>query len=96
MPRLFTPGPVEVPQSALLAMARQVRHHRTSEFRRTMSEVFAGLKYVFQTANDVLVLSCSGTGGMEAAVVNSVPRGGKALVLESGKFAERAMNSPGA
>jgi aspartate aminotransferase-like enzyme len=70
-------------------MARQVRHHRTPEFRRTMSEVFAGLKYVFQTSNDVLVLSCSGTGGMEAAVVNTVPRGGKALVLESGKFAER-------
>ena len=60
-------------------MARQVRHHRTPEFRRTMSEVFAGLKYVFQTESDVLVLACSGTGGMEAAVVNSVPRAGKAL-----------------
>ena len=87
--RLFTPGPVEVPQAALLAMARQVRHHRTAEFRNTMSEVLEGLKYAFQTANDVLILSCSGTGGMEAAVVNLVPRGGKALVLESGKFAER-------
>jgi serine---pyruvate transaminase len=89
MSRLFTPGPVEVPQAGLLAMARQVRHHRTPEFRRTMSEVFAELKYVLQTANEVLVLGCSGTGGMEAAVVNSVRRGGKALVLESGKFAER-------
>jgi aspartate aminotransferase-like enzyme len=89
MSRLFTPGPVEVPEAGLLAMARQVRLHRTPEFRRTMSEVFGGLKYVFQTANDVFVLSCSGTGGMEAAVVNTVPRGGKALVLESGKFAER-------
>ena len=89
MPRLYTPGPVEVPEAALLAMARQVRHHRTPEFRRTMADVFAGLKYVFQTANDVLVLACSGTGGMEAAVVNTVPRGGRALVLESGKFAER-------
>lgn len=89
MPRLFTPGPVEVPQAGLLAMARQVRHHRTPEFRRTMAEVVAGLKYVFQTESDVLVLTSSGTGGMEAAVVNSVPRGGKALVLESGKFAER-------
>ncbi len=87
--RLFTPGPVEVPQSALLAMARQVRHHRTAEFRSTMSEVFEGLKYALQTANDVLILSCSGTGGMEAAMVNLVPRSGKALVLESGKFAER-------
>ena len=70
-------------------MARQVRHHRSPEFRSTMSEVQEGLKYAFQTVNDVLILSCSGTGGMEAAVVNLVPRGGKALVLESGKFAER-------
>ncbi len=87
--RLFTPGPVEVPQAALLAMARQVRHHRTPEFRATMTEVQEGLKYAFQTANDVLILSSSGSGGMEAAVVNLVPRAGKALVLESGKFAER-------
>ena len=69
--RLFTPGPVEVPQAALLAMARQVRHHRTAEFRGTMSEVCEGLKYAFQTVNDVLILSCSGSGGMEAAVVNA-------------------------
>jgi aspartate aminotransferase-like enzyme len=87
--RLFTPGPVEVPQASLLAMARQVRHHRTAEFRGTIREVTEGLKYAFQTANDVLILSSSGSGGMEAAVVNCVPRGGKALVLESGKFAER-------
>jgi aspartate aminotransferase-like enzyme len=70
-------------------MARQVRHHRTAEFRSVMSEALEGLKYAFQTANDVLILSCSGSGGMEAAMVNLVPRGGKALVLESGKFAER-------
>jgi aspartate aminotransferase-like enzyme len=87
--RLFTPGPVEVPQAALLAMARQVRAHRSAEFRGTMKEVLEGLKYVFQTTSDVLILASSGTGGMEAAVVNLVPRGGKALVLESGKFAQR-------
>jgi len=87
--RLFTPGPVEVPQAALLTMARQVRHHRTAEFRATIREVTAALQYAFQTANDVVILTSSGSGGMEAAVVNLVPRGGKALVLESGKFAER-------
>ena len=54
-----------------------------------MAEVFAGLKYAFATENDVLVLTSSGTGAMEAAVVNLVPQGGKAIVLESGKFAER-------
>jgi aspartate aminotransferase-like enzyme len=54
-----------------------------------LAEVFAGLKYVFATENDVLVLTSSGTGAMEAAVVNLAPEGGKAIVLESGKFAER-------
>jgi aspartate aminotransferase-like enzyme len=88
-PRLLTPGPTEVPESALLSMARQVTHHRTPEFRTLLGEVFAGLKYVFATENDVLLLTSSGTGAMEAAVVNLVPQGGKAIVLESGKFAER-------
>ncbi len=87
--RLLTPGPTEVPESARLALARQVRHHRTPAFRQVLGEVLAGLKYVFQTENDVLLLTSSGTGAMEAAVVNTVPRGGKAIVLESGKFAER-------
>ncbi len=87
--RLLTPGPTEVPETALLAAARQMRHHRTPEFRGLLGEVFAGLKYVLATENDVLVLASSGTGAMEAAVVNLVPRGGRAIVLESGKFAER-------
>lgn len=87
--RLLTPGPTQVPEPALMAMARQVAHHRTPEFRALLAEVLAGLKYVFQTENDVLLLTCSGTGAMEAAVVNLVHRGGKAIVLESGKFSER-------
>jgi len=87
--RLMTPGPTEVPEQSLLSMARQVTHHRTPEFRGLLAEVFAGLKHVFATENDVLVLTSSGTGAMETAVVNTVPRGGKAIVLESGKFAER-------
>jgi serine---pyruvate transaminase len=88
-PRLFTPGPTIVPESALASMSRQVMHHRTAEFRKILVEVFDGLKEVFATRNDVLILASSGTGAMEAAVVNLVPRGGKAIVLESGKFAER-------
>jgi len=87
--RLLSPGPTELPEPALLAMARQVKHHRTAEFRGMLAEVIDALKYVFATENDVLVLTSSGTGAMEAAVSNVVPRGGKAIVLESGKFAER-------
>jgi aspartate aminotransferase-like enzyme len=70
-------------------MARQQTHHRTAQFRGVLAEVLTGLKYVFATENDVLVLTCSGTGAMEAAVVNLVPRGGKAIVLESGVFSRR-------
>ena len=88
-PRLMTPGPTQVPETALLALARQVSHHRTGEFRALLAEVFDNLKYVFRTSNDVLLLTSSGTGAMEAAVANVVPRGGKAIVLQSGKFSQR-------
>ena len=88
-PRLMTPGPTEVPEAARLALARQVTHHRTPEFRALFAEVLEGLKHVFQTRGDVVVLASSGTGAMEAAVVNLVPRGGKAIVLEAGAFAHR-------
>jgi serine---pyruvate transaminase len=87
--RLLTPGPTQVPDDALLALARPIKHHRTAEFRELLAEVLLGLKHVFQTDHDVLVLTSSGTGAMEAAVANLVPRGGKAIVLESGKFSER-------
>ena len=87
--RLMTPGPTDVPEGARLAMAQQVMHHRTPEFRAVLAEVLDGLKYVFQTSSDVVLLSASGTGAMEAAMVNLVPRGGKAIVLEAGVFARR-------
>jgi serine---pyruvate transaminase len=87
--RLMTPGPTQVPEPARLALAGQVTHHRTADARATLAEVLDGLRYVFRTKNDVVVLACSGTGAMEAAVVNTVPRGGKAIVLEAGVFAKR-------
>jgi serine---pyruvate transaminase len=87
--RLLTPGPTQVPEPALLAMARQVGHHRTAEFRALLADTLQGLKEVFRTQNDVVLLTSSGTGAMEAAVVNLVPRGGKAIVLEAGLFARR-------
>jgi len=87
--RLLTPGPTQVPESALLAMARGLRHHRTAEFRAVLAEVQEGLRDVLRTGNDVLLLTSSGTGAMEAAVANLVPRGGKAIVTQSGKFSER-------
>ena len=88
-PRLMTPGPAPVPEDVLLEMARPVIHHRSAEAKEVIKEVASGLKTVFQTRNDVMILTASGTGAMEAAAVNTVPRGGKALVLNAGWFAAR-------
>jgi len=82
--RLLTPGPVPVPEETLLELARPVVHHRTAESRRVLADVLAGMRYVYQTAGDVVPLTCSGTGAMEAALVNAVPRGRKALCLVAG------------
>src|ERR1700722_14772461 len=91
-PRLMTPGPAMVPEDVLLELARPVIHHRSAEAKDVITEVAADLKEVFQTKNDVLILTASGTGAMEAAVVNAVPPGGKALVLNAGHFAARWAN----
>ena len=88
-PRLMTPGPAMVPEDVLLELARPVIHHRSAEAKEVITEVAADLKEVFQTKNDVLILTASGTGAMEAAAVNTVPPGGKALVLNAGYFAAR-------
>ncbi len=88
-PRLMTPGPSPVPEDVLLEMARPLIHHRSAEAKGWNDEVVAGLRLLFQTRNEVLILAASGTGAMEAAVVNVVPRGGKAVVLDAGWFASR-------
>ncbi len=88
-PRLMTPGPAPVPEEVLLELARPVIHHRSAEAKVVMTEVTAGLKDVFRTKNDVMILTASGTGAMEAAVVNTVPPGGKAIVLNAGYFSNR-------
>lgn len=86
---LMAPGPTAIPHQVLLAMARPVIHHRTPEFRAILEEVNEGLKYLFRTKNPVVTLSASGTGAMEAAVVNTLSRGDRALVVRGGKFGER-------
>ena len=88
-PRLMTPGPAMVPEDVLLELARPVIHHRSAEAKEVIVEVIDGLKEVFQTKNEILILTASGTGAMEAAAVNTVPPGGKALVLAAGDFAAR-------
>jgi serine---pyruvate transaminase len=90
--RLLTPGPSQVPEETLLELAKPVQYHRTPEAKAILAEVLEGLKYVFRTKHDVCVLTCSGTGGVEAAQVSVVPRGGKAIAAYSGRFGERWQN----
>ncbi len=87
--RLFTPGPTPLLPAAQFAMAAADIHHRTPEFRALYQKVLAQLKVFVGTKNDVLLLSSSGTGAMEAAVSNLTSPGDKVLVLTAGKFGER-------
>ena len=86
---LMTPGPTPVPAEVLLATARPMIHHRTADFEAVVRECVAGLKYVFQTENDVLIFASSGTGMMEASIANCFSFGDKVLVCQNGKFGER-------
>jgi aspartate aminotransferase-like enzyme len=87
--RLLTPGPSPVPEETLLELAKPVPYHRTPEFRQILAEVLEDLQYVFRTRNPIIPLTSSGTGGMEAAVVNCLPPGSKAICLIAGRFGER-------
>src|SRR5262245_52332325 len=87
--RLLTPGPTPVPEDVLLDMARPVPYHRTPEFRQLLGEVLEDLQYVFRTKNLVIPLTASGTGGLEAAIVNCIQPGRKAIILIAGRFGER-------
>jgi aspartate aminotransferase-like enzyme len=91
-PRLLTPGPTPVPEETLLELAKPVFFHRSAEFRSILAETIQDMQYVFQTQNTVLALTASGTGGMEAAVVNTVPAQGKAILLIAGRWGERWRN----
>ena len=87
--RLFTPGPTPLLPQAQLAMASYGAHHRTAEFRALFTRVLDDVKEFIGTRNDVLVLSSSGTGFMEASVSNLTSSGDRVLVLTAGKFGER-------
>ncbi|PLX67169.1 MAG: aminotransferase [Denitrovibrio sp.] len=86
---LIAPGPTPVPEKVLLEMAKPVIHHRTDEFSATFQKVSEGLKKVFNTSQDVLMLAGSGTAAMEAAVINTLNPGDSVLVVNAGKFGQR-------
>ncbi len=87
--RLLTPGPTAIPGNVLSKFAEPVIHHRTSLFESEFGRLQDHLKWLFQTASDVLTLTCTGTGAMEAAVANLFSRGDAVIVVNAGKFGER-------
>ena len=86
---LFSPGPTMLPQDVILKMAEPIMHHREADYEAIFQEVREGLRYLFQTKNEVLVFVSSGTGAMEGTVSNLLTSGDKALVVRGGKFGER-------
>jgi len=87
--RLLTPGPTPVPERLSLRMAQPILHHRSPEFEAIFGRVREGLSWLFETRQDVLMVSASGTGAMEAAMVNFMRRGDEAICIDAGKFGER-------
>ena len=87
--RLLTPGPTPLPERVRLTLARDMIHHRKSEFKAIMGRVQEKLRVLFGTQGTVLPLSCSGTGAMTAAVYGLFNPGEKVLVVEAGKFGQR-------
>jgi len=86
---LMTPGPTPVPAEILLSMAKPITHHRTAEFEDVVKEARAGLQYIFNTKNEVLLFASSGTGVMESAIVNCFCAGDSVIVARNGKFGDR-------
>jgi aspartate aminotransferase-like enzyme len=86
---LFTPGPAPVPPEVLLEMARPMIHHRTPEFSVVLDSARERMKPLFGTRQEVILLSSSGTGAMEAAVTNLLAPGEQAIFVNGGKFGER-------
>jgi aspartate aminotransferase-like enzyme len=86
---IMTPGPVPISEEVLMEHGRPLMHHRSPEFSKIFIEVTDKLKKFMQTSNDVLVLTSSGTGAMEAAVTNAFSIGNKVLVINAGNFGER-------
>ena len=86
---LRTPGPTVVPQQVLAASARPMINHRGPEFAALLAAITRALQEFLRTKNDVLLLTTSGTGGLEAALVNTLSPGDKVVSFNNGEFGER-------
>ena len=83
------PGPTNVPGRVMRAMATHIINHRSNDFVELYTEVIEKTQQIFQTQNDVVALSCSGTGAVEASVVNLIKKGDKVIIPVNGEFSSR-------
>jgi aspartate aminotransferase-like enzyme len=86
---LRIPGPTPLPPDVLAAVGQQMINHRGPEFEQLFGDVSRWLKVFYETESDVYVLTASGTGGMEAAIVNTLSPGGRVLAVTIGAFGDR-------
>ena len=89
MENLRVPGPTPLPNEVLQSMTKQMINHRGAEFGEMLNDVTAKLKQLFQTKQDVFLLTGSGTGGLEAVIVNTLSPGDKVLSVSIGVFGDR-------
>jgi aspartate aminotransferase-like enzyme len=87
--RLFTPGPVPLPPQVIKALGQQIIHHRTPEFTQIFLDTREKLQTLLKTQRDVLMFASSGTGAMEASVLNFFRKGDRVLIINAGKFGQR-------
>lgn len=89
MTNLRIPGPTPCPPDVLEALSQQMINHRGPEFAGLLERVTAGLRPFFQTQNDIVIPTCSGSGIMEAAIVNTLSPGDAVLSISIGAFGDR-------
>lgn len=89
MSNLRTPGPIPVPDDILDTMSGQMINHRGPEYKDMLERTTEGVKRVFETKNDVYIITASGTGAMEAAIVNTLSPGDKVVNVSVGVFGAR-------
>ena len=87
--RLLTPGPTEIPPRIIEAMERPKLHHRSEDFKRELTAATAGMKWLLNWDSDPLMLACSGTGAMEAALLNTTAPGDEIISVNAGAFGAR-------
>ncbi|MBQ9991916.1 MAG: alanine--glyoxylate aminotransferase family protein [Firmicutes bacterium] len=83
------PGPTQLPPDVLGALSAPMVNHRGPEFKEIMDKIHSNLQTIYKTKNDIITLTCSGSGALEASIVNFLNKGDKALVISIGNFGQR-------